>query len=574
MIETLTSSLGHLPTLDRKDALLFDVFCAVVVHKIYNKFEVNPANLLPTIILLVGIPTLPTYFLLPHFGSNFLAALVSYSCFYVTLVSSIILYRISPFHPLAKFPGPLSLKISKFVTMYHSLGGKQHLYFKKLHDKFGHVVRVGPNELSFADAEAIPPVLGQDGMRRGPLWEMHVKPGTTPHLISLRNVDKHHERRKLWNHGFTSAAIKDYQPLIANRVLQLVEELKKVSRGENEIHEKSVDLTCWIAYFAYDFMGDLVFGGGFEFMRYRDKDGFRPILEEGMKMIGILEHVPWIARSLAKYGSEPAVLETYREYGTKRYDIRKEQGAISRDLFHFVTNEEGIEKMDVSREQGLNEIFAAMVAGADTTSTVLDGLFFRILSNTAIFTKLRQEVDSEFPLGEGEPFDAVKLAAMPFLNAVINETLRLQAPLSTSLQRSPIENSGGKLVAGRFIPESTAIYIPSYALHRDPRYFSPFPYDFIPERWLDNTQINNTNKKTNVKFTTNTSAFIPFSYGPANCIGKNLAMLEMRMVVATLIQKFDMKLAEDYDPRKWEEDLQDYFIIKVGKLPVVLNPRE
>ncbi|EJD02376.1 cytochrome P450 [Fomitiporia mediterranea MF3/22] len=574
MIESLTSLLTHLPALDRRDALLFDVFCALIVHKIYNKFEVDPGNFIPTIILLVGIPVLPTYFLLPHLGSTLLTILVSYSCFYVSLISSIVLYRISPFHPLAKYPGPLSLKISKFVMMYHASRGKQYLYFKKLHDEYGYFVRVGPNELSFADAEAILPVLGPDGMRRGPLWVMHVKPGTPPDLVALRDVGEHHERRKLWNHGFTSAAIKDYQPAIASRLLQFVEELRKGGGDDTGIHKKSFDLAQWIGYFAFDFMGDLVFGGGFELMHHRDKDGLRSMLEDAMKVLGILEHIPWITKALSMLGSEPAQFVTYRNYGTKRYDMRKEQGANRRDLFHFITNEEGIEKMDVPRDQGLNEVFTAIVAGADTTSTVLGGVFFYILSNPAVFSKLQREVDSEFPLGEGEPFDAVKLSAMPYLNAVINEALRLQPPLATSLQRCPLENSGGKWVAGRFILESTAIYIPPYVLHRDPRYFSPFPDDFIPERWLDNTHSNDTNNKGNVKFTTNTSAYIPFSYGPANCVGKNLALLEMRMVVATLIQKFDMKLAEDYDPHMWEEDLQDNFIFKVGKLPVVLNTRE
>ena len=75
--------------------------------------------------------------------------------------------------------------------------------------------------------------------------------------------------------------------------------------------------------------------------------------------------------------------------------------------------------MEVPREQALNEIFAAIVAGADTTSTVLGGLFFYLLSNPGILDRLRKEIDTEFPLGEGEPFDAAKLAAMPYLNAVM-----------------------------------------------------------------------------------------------------------------------------------------------------------
>ena len=93
--------------------------------------------------LLAVAPAIPTYFLIANLESRVLAILLAYGLFYVALVSSIVLYRISPFHPLAKYPGPISLKISKFVAMYRGLGGKQHIYFKKLHAKYGPYVRVG-----------------------------------------------------------------------------------------------------------------------------------------------------------------------------------------------------------------------------------------------------------------------------------------------------------------------------------------------------------------------------------------------------------------------------------------------
>ncbi|KAL5532679.1 hypothetical protein ACEPAF_4453 [Sanghuangporus sanghuang] len=208
--------------------------------------------------------------------------------------------------------------------------------------------------------------------------------------------------------------------------------------------------------------------------------------------------------------------------------------------------------MEVPRDQGINDVLVAIGAGADTTSTALGGLFFYLLPNPSVFYRLRKELDSEFPIGEGEPFDALKLTSQPYLNAVINETLRLQPAVPTSLQRCPLEGSGGKMVAGRFfVSESTALYVPPYILHRDSRYFSPFPDSFIPDRWLD------VNRE---KFTTNTAAYIPFSTGPANCVGKNLALLEMRMAVATIVQRFDMKFASGYDPCKREEDLQDFYI--------------
>lgn len=75
--------------------------------------------------------------------------------------------------------------------------------------------------------------------------------------------------------------------------------------------------------------------------------------------------------------------------------------------------------MEVPFDQALNDIFAAMVGGADTTSTVLSGLFYNLLTHPASYKRLQDEVDSVFPLSEGEPFDAARLAEMPYLNAVM-----------------------------------------------------------------------------------------------------------------------------------------------------------
>ena len=114
-----------------------------VIHKIYNKYEIPPSDFPGTILLLVGIPTVPCYFVVVNVGSKVLAISLSYAVFYTALASSIILYRISPLHPLAGYPGPFLFKLSKFVGMYHASRGKQHTLFKALHDKYGPIVRVG-----------------------------------------------------------------------------------------------------------------------------------------------------------------------------------------------------------------------------------------------------------------------------------------------------------------------------------------------------------------------------------------------------------------------------------------------
>lgn len=134
-----------------------------------------------------------------------------------------------------------------------------------------------------------------------------------------------------------------------------------------------------------------------------------------------------------------------------------------------------------------------------------------------------------------------------------------------------------------FIPEGTAVVVPPYTLFRDPANFSPCPDTFWPERWLHSSASKRTpaqalaeanapqsqisEKSAPVSsdkediVNTNTAAFIPFSYGPANCAGRNLALVEMRMVVALLMQRFDMRFADGYDPGLWEEEIQDFVVV-------------
>lgn len=152
-----------------------------------------------------------------------------------------------------------------------------------------------------------------------------------------------------------------------------------------------------------------------------------------------------------------------------------------------------------------------------------------------------------------------------------------------------------------WIPEGTSVTVAPYVLHRHPAYFSPDPDTFWPERWLHASSAKRTPKQfaaataiaadlsANVGLSKvepgnvaqsdsgevrmNAAAFIPFSYGPANCAGRNLALVEMRMVVALLIQRFDMTFAAGYNPGSWNKAIKDWFVVKVGELPVTLTPR-
>lgn len=81
------------------------------------------------------------------------------------------------------------------------------------------------------------------------------------------------------------------------------------------------------------------------------------------------------------------------------------------------------------------------------------------------------------------------------------------------------------------------------------------------------------NSKYEGEAKTNSTAFIPFSFGAANCAGRALALTEIRTIVALLVQRFEMKLDPRYTTTEWEEHLEDLFAFSCGRLPVVLTSR-
>ncbi|KAG6907661.1 hypothetical protein DXG01_007865 [Tephrocybe rancida] len=133
-----------------------------------------------------------------------------------------------------------------------------------------------------------------------------------------------------------------------------------------------------------------------------------------------------------------------------------------------------------------------------------------------------------------------------------------------------------KRLQNGYIPEGTTTNVHNYTLQRDVRSFSPLPESFVPERWLTEEEqlvLEPELFKNRDRVVHNMSAFIPFSYGPADCVGKRLAMQELRAVTYAILQRFNLNFATGYDRGSWEADMCDFFVIRKAKLSVVLTMR-
>lgn len=71
----------------------------------------------------------------------------------------------------------------------------------------------------------------------------------------------------------------------------------------------------------------------------------------------------------------------------------------------------------------------------------------------------------------------------------------------------------------------------------------------------------------------NASAFIPFSFGPVSCPGKNVVLLEIRAVICFIVQRFNISIKDGFELEKWEDGIEDWFVTMLPSLLVVLDTR-
>ncbi|KAG6864469.1 hypothetical protein C0991_009303 [Blastosporella zonata] len=283
-----------------------------------------------------------------------------------------------------------------------------------------------------------------------------------------------------------------------------------------------------------------------------------------------MSHVPWLGALFLRYPNLAKDLKAFREHAKKCAIARKKRGSPHKDLFHHLIDEDGVSTNPPTVPEVVSDGGLAIIAGADTTSSAITNLIFFLLSNPNAYRRLQAEIDT---LGDNV-MDYAKQAHLPYLNAALNESLRLFPPVLSGSQRYA-ENA--LAIGPHYVPGGTSTFVPFYSLHRDARYFSPLPNAFIPERWFSSEQqaaLEPGIFKDPAAATLNAAAFVPFSFGPSNCIGKNLAWMEMRMLMCLLMQRYEMRFEEGYDVSRWDEDMSDYFVMMKGRLPVVLTPRK
>ncbi|KKY13134.1 putative cytochrome p450 [Diplodia seriata] len=418
---------------------------------------------------------------------------------------------------LRHIPGPIPARLSQFygLSLTVKSNNRFHLEVDKLHQQYGDFVRIGPRHISINRASAIPLVYGPPSK--------------------------------------CAKALASYEDRVKEKAERLVEQL-----GNRE--GEPVNITSWANTFALDVIGDVGLGTEFRSLDHGTDHPAIKGVHESMAIIGFLSSVPWLLKILTDTPGATRKFLLFKQYCSNQVALKEktlDRKHEPKDLLSWLLkaryeNDRSAPPGKVALDEDARLI---IIAGSDTTAAALANAVFYLARDRRALAKLQAALDAAFPDGvAGWSYDAAK--SIPYLDHVINETLRLRPPVPSGLSRlTPPE---GLQIDDVYVPGNTVVSIPAHSIQRDARYYED-PEAFIPERWEN--------------LSPESAPFLAFSRGATNCAGKQFARMELRASISQIALSFDMKLADDATPADFDRNQRDTFTLTLPPLNAVFKKR-
>lgn len=366
------------------------------------------------------------------------------------------------FHPLAKVPGPRTWSATRLPYVRALLRGTIVHDFEKMHKIYGPVLRVAPDEVTFASEEAwadiLQPRSGSRQFLKDPLWWAR-QPGQAQTLISAIDPEEHAQIRKVLAPAFTSRALKAQETTLHRYASLLVEKVSNLISSEYHESGTDIDIGPWCNYFTFDVFGDLGFGESFGCL---DNSHYHPwiaLLFNSVKAasyVAAVRYYPLLRWLLMK-----CIPASLREQQKKHFSQiadkvqRRMNWELERpDIMSYVMREGG--GKGTLTIGVIEATFAVLTtAGSETTATVLGGIlnYLANINDPGTLTKLAGEVRGHFESRDQITLDSLR--SLEYLNACISEGLRLCVPVPWVLPR--LVPPGGALVCGNWIPGGVSV---------------------------------------------------------------------------------------------------------------------
>lgn len=461
------------------------------------------------------------------------------------------------FHPLSKIPGPKLCTLTKYYILYKSWNEERNRFVQSLHEKYGSIVRIGPNEVDINDVTYLKDIYIND-FDKSSFYSQFVNYGQ-PNTFSINDKKEHSLSRKASHKFYSKSNICSEN--IMPRIEKVISDTLKVF---DDYNNKSINVFILFCDMAMDAVTSFSFGTKNYESLLADPFGFG---SEIVTDFG-LQSSTWFWVTQMPYFYDWIATKTVVEASKRCYDWIEKQFDYSFNLLKnskekkeetllTVYFEPSIDSVEVVQKNKLfnylrtkSEFFDHIAAGHITTGTTLSYLFYELAKYPEIQKKLHDELVNK--LNNGKPLETsnhqpIKYSIvdneelLPYMHAVLLETFRIHAAIPGEEPRVVPQKGmvfrGNNKTPSCKIPAGTVVVMQPWSLHRVSELF-PDPDKFDPQRWIDASETQLRKMKGNL---------MHFGSGARMCIGMNLATAEIKLLLSNVMVRYQVELVKDFD---------------------------
>ncbi|KAL4874864.1 benzoate 4-monooxygenase cytochrome P450 [Aspergillus karnatakaensis] len=449
------------------------------------------------------------------------------------------IYRVC-LHPLSKIPGPKLAATSYLYEFYYDIciGGRFLFEIENMHRQYGPIVRINPHEISISDPSFYDEIYAPSSRRRDrdPKWVPGLSLPTS--MIATVNHDLHRSRRAIPSNFFSKRSVIDLTPMIEERIralIQIFEDFRQSQRPvqlDNAFAALTADI---ITYYSYGKLWGFVEDADFrsdvrrsvsETSRFCHVNRLFPFIPPLIRL-----SPKWLKRRILSGKSslidfQESVFEAGAQSTEPSGTEKSELTQAGRTIFHKL-NDPTLPAAERSKQRLEEESLFLLGAGTETTGSTLTVAAYYVYQDPVMLGRLRAELKPVLPrLSSSCAWS--ELEQLPYLTAVLNESLRVTTPI---LSRTPRVAPDETLIyKGYTIPPCTSMSTSSYFVHRNPLVF-PDPDKFDPNRWIHSEGSEKLDRHLTA-----------FGRGSGMCLGINLAYAELYMALAYIFRFVDLEI--------------------------------
>ncbi|KAK4442519.1 Pisatin demethylase [Podospora aff. communis PSN243] len=449
------------------------------------------------------------------------------------------------------------------------------------------VTRIGPNELITSDPSVIRRIHGTRKFYPRSNWYSINRfiPGQDS-MFSLVDTAAHDRVKSQTSPGYSGKEIPGLEAQVDTVLAAMIARIRSKYASDplnpSKTPKPSLDMAEMAQLFTLDTIMKIAFSEDFGFIESEsDPFGYLEMVTESVPMMTCVSNVPplarivttdWVFRLLVPDGKNPRgifkIMRITRPIITKRFlpNAPPQNDMLGSFVRHGLTE-----------SQCNNEAILQVIAGSDTSATVIRATLLYIITCPRVYHTLQSEIDLAIRENRiSAPVTSAEATTLPYLQAVIMEGLRIHPPFNSfPFKEVP---PGGDTIDGKFVPAGTRVAADFVTFPRLKHIFGEDADVFRPERWLppswkvggpplDECEWGEGGRERVAEM--RRTVDLVFGYGRFACAGKWVAFLELNKTFVELLRYFDFQLVDPTKP--WESKNYSLFMQKNMWLKVALR---